>query len=103
MEKGYPLRLNKFESPSPKDNLCQVWLKLAQWLWRRRFLNDPIPIFSSPELKAQVSYSDRPLSIIRLSVCKPLHFLLLLQNHWANFNQTWHKSSMGGGDSKLFT
>ena len=27
------------ESPSPKDALCQVWLKLAQWFWRRRFLN----------------------------------------------------------------
>ena len=24
---------------SPKDALCQVWLKLAQWFWRRRFLN----------------------------------------------------------------
>jgi hypothetical protein len=21
--------------PSPKDDLCQVWLKLAQWFWRR--------------------------------------------------------------------
>jgi hypothetical protein len=57
------------------------------------FLNQ---FFSSPELKAQVSYSDRPLS-----VCKLLHFQLL-QNHWANFNQTWHKSSFGGGDSSLF-
>ena len=26
-------------------------------------------IFSSPELKAQVSYSDRPLSVVRPSVC----------------------------------
>jgi hypothetical protein len=34
-EKGYPLRLNKPESPSPKDDLCQVWLKLVQWFWRR--------------------------------------------------------------------
>jgi hypothetical protein len=25
--------------PSPKDDLCQVCLKLAQWFWRR-FLND---------------------------------------------------------------
>ena len=33
------LHLNKLESPSPKDALCQVWLKLAQWFWRRRFLN----------------------------------------------------------------
>ena len=22
---------------------------------------------------------------------------LLLQNHWANFNQTWHKASLGKG------
>ena len=22
-----------------KDALCQVWMKLAQWFWRRRFLN----------------------------------------------------------------
>jgi hypothetical protein len=25
----------------PKDDLSQVWLKLAQWFWRRRFLKDP--------------------------------------------------------------
>jgi hypothetical protein len=43
LERGYPLLLNKLESPSPKDDLCQVWLKLAQWFWRRRFSNDPIP------------------------------------------------------------
>ena len=39
IEKGGALHLNKLESPSPKDALCQVWLKLAQWLWRRRFFN----------------------------------------------------------------
>jgi hypothetical protein len=43
LEKDYPLVLNKSESSSPKDNLCQVWLKLAQWFWRRRFLNDLTP------------------------------------------------------------
>jgi hypothetical protein len=43
LEKGYPLHLNKLESPSPKDDVYQVWLKLAQWFWRKRFLNDPIP------------------------------------------------------------
>jgi hypothetical protein len=60
---------------------------------------------SSPELKAQVSYSDRRLSVVRPScrltvcpsVCKLLHFRLLLQNQLANFNQTWHKSSLGRG------
>ena len=33
------LHLNKHISPSSKDALCQVWLKLNQWFWRRRFLN----------------------------------------------------------------
>ena len=27
---------------------------------------------------------------------------LLLQNHQANFNQTYHKASLGKGDSSLF-
>ena len=39
LEKGMALHLNKLESPSPKDALCKVWLKMAQWFWRRRFLN----------------------------------------------------------------
>jgi hypothetical protein len=43
LEKGYPLCLNKPEFPIPKDDLCQVWLKLDQCFWRRRFLNESIP------------------------------------------------------------
>ena len=35
MEKDGALHLNKLESSSPKDALCQVWLKLAQRFWRR--------------------------------------------------------------------
>ena len=31
------LNLNKLESPSPKDALSQVWLKLAQWFRRKSF------------------------------------------------------------------
>ena len=31
------LHLNKLESPSPKKALCQIWLKLAEWFWRRSF------------------------------------------------------------------
>ena len=27
---------------------------------------------------------------------------LILQNHWANFNQIWHKASLGEGNSRLF-
>ena len=36
LEKGMVHHLNKIESPSPKNALYQVWLKLAQWFWRRR-------------------------------------------------------------------
>jgi hypothetical protein len=30
--------LNKLEFPSPKDNMHQIWLILACWFWRTRFL-----------------------------------------------------------------
>jgi hypothetical protein len=30
-----PLHMNNFESPSPKDDLCKLWLQLAQWFWGR--------------------------------------------------------------------
>ena len=37
LEKGVAFHLNKLECPSPKDALRQVWLKLAQWFWRKRW------------------------------------------------------------------
>ena len=37
LEKGMALHLNKYDFLSPKDALCQVWLKLALGFWRRRF------------------------------------------------------------------
>ena len=40
----YPLHLNKLEFPVPKDGLCEVWLKFAQWFWRL-FSNDHFYIF----------------------------------------------------------
>ena len=43
--------------------------------------------FSSAEPKAQVP-------VVRLSV-NFSHFQLLLQNHLANFNKTWHKPFLG--------
>ena len=36
LEKGGALHLNKLESPLPKNALCEVWLKLDHWFWRRR-------------------------------------------------------------------
>jgi hypothetical protein len=42
LERGNSLYLNKLGIIPPKDDLCRVWLKLAQWFWRR-FLNDLTP------------------------------------------------------------
>jgi hypothetical protein len=39
LEMGNPRHFNKLGIIPPKDDLCQVWLKLAQWFWR--FLNEP--------------------------------------------------------------
>ena len=37
LEKSAALHLNKLESRSPKNGLCQYWLKLAQLFWGRRW------------------------------------------------------------------
>ena len=55
--------------------------------------------------KAQVSFSDHNLlSVVIVVVVVVVNFshLLLLQNHWVNFNQTWHKASLGKSDSSFF-
>jgi hypothetical protein len=36
-EEDLTLYLNNLKFPLPKDDLCQVWLKLICWFWRRRF------------------------------------------------------------------
>ena len=51
----------------------------------------------------QVSFSDHNLSmsVIVVVVVNFSHFLLLLHNHWTNFNQTSHKVSLGEGNSSF--
>ena len=36
LKKGVFLHLNRLEFHLLKDSLCHVWLKLAQWFWRRK-------------------------------------------------------------------
>ena len=77
LEKGDPLHLNRIESTSPKDDLCQIWLKLVQWFWRR-FLNDPTPF---------------------LHFCDYHHFeedlaFSLFEQSWIPFTQGWFVPSL---------
>ena len=39
LEKGVTFYLNKIYSPFHTNALCQVWLKLVPWFWRRIFFN----------------------------------------------------------------
>ena len=48
LQKGGALHLNKIESPSAKDALCQVWLKFTLWFRSRRFLKINSVNVSSP-------------------------------------------------------
>ena len=57
----------------------------------------------SQRLKWALLITICPFSVVVVVVVVNFsYFLLLLQNHWANFNQTWHKAFMGKGDSSWF-
>ena len=51
LEKSVALHLNEIESPSPKDVLCQVWLILAPWFWRRKLSNSVNLFFANSYLR----------------------------------------------------
>ena len=114
-----PLAASASCQPSPKEHrqvvsggLCgqtvtrvivqhggiEVWVVNVIGFWEKGDV-----VYNSPELKAQVGFSDH-LSSVRLSVCPSVNFLhfRLLQNQWANINQTWHKASLDKEDSSLF-
>ena len=58
-------------------------------------------VFSSSELKFQVSFSDHLSSIVRFSI-NFSHFHLLLRAHWTNDNQIWYKAFFGDVNPCLF-
>ena len=69
-----------------------------------RYVYEFLQVLSSPELKAQVSFSDRPSSVVRLFDRLSVNFSyfhLLLQSHKGNFNQTWHKASLKKRKKKI--
>ena len=69
-------------------------------------------LFSSPEPKAQLSFSDQNLSIVsrchcfrccfRCCRCKLFTFSSSSPEPLSQFQPNWHKASLGEGDSSLF-
>ena len=78
-----------FESPSLKDALFQVWFKLAQWFWRRRFF------LNSQYFRFSVIYS--PYKMVGLFIWINLNFLhprigpLVLEKRTKNVKSLWQQ------------
>ena len=82
-----------------KSTIALKELMLSSNLYMYSLTENSSELFWSPDVQRP---SVRPS--VCLSVCLSVnfsHFHLLLQNHWANFNQTWHKASLGVGDSSF--
>ena len=76
----------------PFFRISQFQRTLAQCIlgWRGfKFVKRKVYAFSQREIITK--YSENTLT----------KFKNLLQNHWTNFNQTWHNSSLGEGNSSL--
>ena len=67
LKKWLALHLNTLEFPSPNDALCQVWLKLAQWFWRRRTKSEFWS--SSPEPLGQFQQNFKHPCVKGIQVC----------------------------------
>ena len=90
LEKGVALYLNKLESTLSRDALWKVWLKLAHWFWRRRFLNFVSFCYYLPLEKGVV---------LHLNNLNPLHPRMLC----AKFGWNWLSGSSEEENRKTTT
>jgi hypothetical protein len=114
-EKGYRLRMGKYDDlvfccvKAPKNSVI-IFSHTKSITYKYIYISNNTFVyslcvlfsilFSSPDVKAELFWSTfvyRP-SVWRIRL---LHFQLL-QNCWTNCNQSWHKSSLGKGNSKFF-
>ena len=103
----------KYFHLSRSQEVINIWICIKMLLSHDLLVNsqlhlNPFLAHLSWKLKWAFLITCRPSSgcpSVCPSVCLSVnfsHFHLLLQNHWANFNQTWYKVSLGEGDSSLF-
>ena len=88
LEKGGALHLNKLESPLPKDALCYVWLKLAQWFWRRRWkcekFTDRWTDGQTDRQTTDERWSEKLTELIRIIKC-----IIHLRKEWSLSTIQW--------------
>ena len=91
LEKGGALHLHKLESPSPKDALCQVLLKLAQWICRRRWSCEkfmPTTTTTTMTDNGQVLIRKAHLSLQLRWAKTSLKSAAFQKHHWSYINWT---------------
>ena len=104
-----------------KSIFSKLLLILQAFIWIRPKSLTELILFSeewlllflahlSRRLEWAIAVCFRPSCVVRRASCVVrrassvnfLHFHLLLENTWLDFNQTWQESSLVVGDSKLF-
>ena len=73
------------------------------WKLKKQLRGMYILFLSSPKsIKWTILIEMCPISVVVVIVVVNFsHFHLHFQNHWTNFNQTWHKASLDEGDSSF--
>ena len=68
------------------DYSCTVWVQLSLLCLRKMFF------IRLPDPKGHVVYCHHLAPVVvRIVICKLLHFNLLLWNHWTNWSHTWYE------------
>ena len=102
LEKGVALHLNKLESASPKDALCHVWLKLAQWFLRRRWKCEKFTDRRTDGLTTDNRWLENltwAISSVSFKQNKLLSKGNNTQKHsWKLFNLKWHFYQLSKND-----
>ena len=111
--KGIQVCSNEGPHPFPRGDNCEI-VKI-HWQYLKIFFSRTTEPFSTklgtkhPWMNGfQICSNEGPCSFSRGDNYKmvKIHWRnlenLLLKNHWANFNQTWHKPSFDEGYSNLF-
>ena len=81
LEQGVALYLNKLDSPSSKDALCQVRLKLTQWFWRRSWKCEK---FTDGQMDGQTDdrWSEKLTWAFSLGELKIAHLVINQSSHF---------------------
>ena len=81
-----------------KNVLCQVWLKLATWFWRRRWKCEKLSTTTLPTTTT-TKHSKQKSSLTRTENSEKINKSVmtfktrLLQNDMINFDQLWQNAS----------